>query len=219
MEGDGFERQNEKINQFCVAHKLDAIGYFQEEGVSGTTEGLLRPSFSAMVRSIDEQAIIRNNIGAIVVERMDRLARDLMVSEVLLSECRKRNVQVFAADQGSLIDMASDSGDPTRILIRQIMGALAQWEKSMLVAKLSAAKQRIREATGRCEGRKPFGSTPDEAVSIRMIRDYCETADYVSYQSLAQYLNENGRTQRNGSPWNWRSARRMCERLNKKGLI
>jgi hypothetical protein len=90
----------------------------------------------------------------------------------------------------------------------------------MLVAKLSAAKKRIRETTGRCEGRKPFGSTPDEAVSIRMIRDYCENDEWIiSYQALAQHLNESGRTQRNGSPWNWRSVRRMCERLKAKGLI
>jgi len=53
-----------------------------------------------------------------------------MTQEFLLAECRKRGLKVYSADQGQLIDMAENGGDPTRVLIRQILGALAQWEKN-----------------------------------------------------------------------------------------
>lgn len=224
VDGDGFERQNEKITQFCAEHKLTIMRSVWEEGVSGTTECLLRPEFSNMVRHIDNIAETNPTalIEAIIVERMDRLARDLMVSEVLLAECRKRNIKVFAADQGTLEDMASNSGDPTRVLIRQLMGAIAQWEKSVLVAKMRSARERIRERDGRCEGQKPFGSTPDEAVTVLMIKNRFRTNDGLQlnpYTDITEYLNENGRPMRNGNKWNWRAVRRMCERLNTKGLI
>ena len=47
--------------------------------------------------------------------------------------------------------------DPTRILMRQLMGAVAQYDKSQIVLKLRGARMRKRVAEGRYEGRKPFG--------------------------------------------------------------
>jgi hypothetical protein len=53
--------------------------------------------------------------------------------------------------------MASDS---TRVLMRQLLGAVAQYDKSQIVAKLRGARMRKRAQQGRCEGRKPFGFFP-----------------------------------------------------------
>jgi DNA invertase Pin-like site-specific DNA recombinase len=49
------------------------------------------------------------------------------------------------------------ANDPTRILVRQMMGAVAQYEKSQIVLKLRGARLRKRAKEGRCEGRKPYG--------------------------------------------------------------
>jgi DNA invertase Pin-like site-specific DNA recombinase len=109
-----------------------------------------RPSFREFIETHDahvSQGL--TPIGVIVVERMDRLARDLMVSEMLLKECRVRGIKVYACDHEALIDVASDAGDPTRKLIRQFMAALAEWQKSELVLKLAKARDRIRKTTGR----------------------------------------------------------------------
>ena len=43
---------------------------------------------------------------------------------------------------------------PTAVLVRQVLGAIAQFEKAGLVAKLAAARKRKRVANGKCEGRK-----------------------------------------------------------------
>jgi len=50
------------------------------------------------------------------------------------------------------------SDDPTRKLMRQMMGAIADYEKSMIVLKLRGAPARKKARTGRCEGRKPMGT-------------------------------------------------------------
>jgi len=47
--------------------------------------------------------------------------------------------------------------DPTRKLMRQILGAFAEYQKSLIVAKLRGARQRTKAKKGICEGRKPFG--------------------------------------------------------------
>ena len=43
-----------------------------------------------------------------------------------------------------------------------MMGVFAQYDKSQIVLKLRAARQRIRLQKGRCEGRKPYGTRDGE---------------------------------------------------------
>jgi hypothetical protein len=48
---------------------------------------------------------------------------------------------------------AFTSDTPTAALIRQILGAVSQFETASLVAKLAGARFGKRQANGRCEGR------------------------------------------------------------------
>lgn len=205
VDGDGPERQRETIARFCKSYNLKPAGEFFDRAVSGTVEAMARPQFSELLDYVDSRASSNAPISALVVERMDRLARDLMVSEFLLAECRKRNLKVYSADQGVLIDMASDGGDPTRVLIRQILGALAQWEKTMLVTKLRAARARKREATGRCEGKKRFGFRPGEQEIINVAHNFRAVLDEfnqpMEYNVIAGYLNDAGFRTRHGKKW------------------
>ena len=63
----------------------------------------------------------------------------------------------------------TDTSDPSRILIRQVLGAVAEYNKREIVGKLAKARARIRGAEGRCEGRKPFGTREGEAATIARI--------------------------------------------------
>lgn len=189
VDGDGPERQSAAILKFCQQHELGLVYTAQELAVSGTVEGLDRPALNNLLHLLD--GIREEHPGAvlgIVVERLDRLARDLMVSEALLGELRRRGIKLFAADQGALIDLATNDGDPMRKAIRQIMGVMAELDKSMLVKKLSEARKRKREATGRCEGAKPFGHKPTEAPILRYMLQLRETGN--SYQQIANALND-----------------------------
>jgi DNA invertase Pin-like site-specific DNA recombinase len=200
IDGDGPERQRQSIEKFSKAHALYCRGEFYDRAVSGTITGMDRPQFSELLAYVDNRADSpEDRIGAIVVERMDRLARDLMVSEVLLAECRKRNLKVFSADQEALIDMASDGGDPMRIAVRQIMAVLSQLEKSMIVAKLKAARDRIKASGRRCEGKKPYGHYLVEKPVLQAMKDLYDPA--IGYQALANLLNQAGYKTRRGNPW------------------
>ena len=55
---------------------------------------------------------------------------------------------------------------PTAVLVRQVLGAVAQFEKATTVAKLAAARKRKREATGKCEGRKSLAESNPAAVGM-----------------------------------------------------
>jgi DNA invertase Pin-like site-specific DNA recombinase len=196
VDGDGPERQHDKIKDFCTAHGLHIVESAYEKAVSGTVEAMDRPIFSLVMERITRGDLA---IGAIVVERMDRLARDLMVQEFLLKECRARGIKVFSADFGTTDDMASNDVDPTRVLIRQVLGALAQWEKAQIVAKLAAARNRIKASGQRCEGNRPYGSKPGEAAVMNVMLELYATG--MGFASIAGMLNSGGFTTRSGSVW------------------
>jgi DNA invertase Pin-like site-specific DNA recombinase len=129
----------------------------------------------------------------VVVERGDRLARDLIVGELILNQFRELGVRVIAADGGTELTVSED--DPTRRLIRQVLGAVAQYEKAVIVSKLKAARVRQRRATGRCEGRKPYGTRPGEAEVVALIhklRRKPRGSERLSFAARAGRLSAEG---------------------------
>lgn len=190
VEGDGFPRQLDACQRFCMAHGLTISKVFEEKAVSGTVESTDRPAFAEMMQHLKD-----NGVEAIVVERMDRLARDLMVSEFLLKECREAGLKVFCADQGALVDIASNDCDPTRKLIRQVLGAVSEWEKNNLVRKLRAA----RERTGRMGGQRPYGTKPGEGKVVETMRLLRQSGE--SLRGIAEALDFWGIQTRNGGRW------------------
>jgi DNA invertase Pin-like site-specific DNA recombinase len=92
---------------------------------------------------------------------LDRLARDLMVQETIIGDMRKRGLTLVSVHEPDLLQ-----DDPTRTLLRQMMGAIAQYEKAMLVLKLRGARNRVKAAGGHGEGTRPFGSNAGETETL-----------------------------------------------------
>jgi DNA invertase Pin-like site-specific DNA recombinase len=91
------------------------------------------------------------------------------------------------------------ANDPTRILVRQMMGAVAQYEKSQIVLKLRGARMRQRAKQGRCEGRKPYGFYEGEGVALERIKAL--RAEGMGFDRVAAKLNEEGVPTRTGKAW------------------
>jgi len=201
IDGDGFPRQRDAVQKYAKAHKIEIVAEYRDEGVSGTKDHFDRPGLTDLF-----VAIKANGVRLVLVERSDRLARDLMVGEIILSEFRSLGVQVVAADSDT--DLTVEDGDPTRTLMRQMLGAIAQWEKSVIVQKLRASRVRIRRDRGRCEGRKPYGANPVEKETIDKMRRWRQKGE--SYEAIAEALNKAGilprTTLRAGKQTKWHGA-------------
>jgi len=211
VDGDGPNRQRDSIAAFCEG-KFQILGEKFEPGVSGSVDAMERPAFSELIEEIECRRINGFDVEGIVVERADRLARDLMVSELLLRECRTRNIKVFSADRGEAIDLASDSSDPTQTLVRQILSALSQWEKTQVVLKLRKARERQRRINGRCEGRKPFGTKPREKIILDFLNRINGLVPDLTDAARARMLNDAGLVTESGRGW----TRQEIWRINKQ---
>ena len=123
------------------------------------------------------------------------------VNEIIVDQFARIGARVLTADG---TDLTTADDDPTRTLIRQVLGAVAQFEKAVVVLKLRAARERIRRRNGRCEGRKPFGSTPAELATVERIRQLRRKPigeRRLSIAAIADRLNAEGVATRQGGPW------------------
>lgn len=211
VEGDGFDRQRDAIAKRAKADGFEVVREFIDAGISGTKDLDERPALSDLFA-----AIVGNGVRVVLIERADRLARDVMVGEVLLSQFREESVRVIEAESG--IDLTADDPDnATATLVRQILSVVSQFEKTSIVAKLRKARTRKRAETGRCEGRKPYGSTPSEAETVDRMkalrRKPVGSAKRMSFAKIAATLDAEGITPRSGGTW---SASTVKQILNRK---
>ncbi len=208
VHGDGFPRQRATVQRFAKANRLTIVGEFRDGGVKGATDLEHREGLAALLDTIES-----DGVKVVLVERADRLARDLMVSEIILGQFRDLGVRVITADSG--VDLTVNDEDPTRTLIRQVLGAVAQFEKSVIVLKLRAARDRVRKSNGRCEGRKPFGTRPGETAVLhrmRQLRRKQPGRPRTSFTKIAHVLNAEGHRTRMGKPWRGPTIRKILSR-------
>jgi DNA invertase Pin-like site-specific DNA recombinase len=208
IDGDGFARQRETVRAYADRHGIELVGEYRDEGVSGTVEGADRDGFRELLGRI-----AGNCVRVVLVERADRLARDLLVQETLLRALIRLGVRVVEASSGVEL---TDESDPSRILIRQVLGAVAEHDKACLVAKLRKARQRKRELTGRCEGRIPFGFRAVEREGL--VRITALWKEGKSSRSIAATLNAEGIATRTGKPWTFATVAKIARR-QLRGLV
>jgi len=200
VEGDGFERQLLACEGYASSRDIEIAEVFREEGISGTKELDDRPALSALLAALEE-----NGIKTILIAQVDRLARDLMVQETIIADMQKSGYTLISVAEPDLC-----STDPSRILIRQIFGALAQYDRAMIVLKLRGARQRKKMKYGKCEGAKAFGDKDGETDVLHQMRSLRAAGQ--SCDKIAEALNANGVLSRRGKKWLGCTVNRILKR-------
>jgi hypothetical protein len=85
-------------------------------------------------------------------------------------------------------------------MVRQILGAVSQFEKASLVAKLRQARERVKATTGRCEGRRPVPAAV-VAEARRLARKNPKTGQRRSLRAIAAELARLGQYGPSGKPY------------------
>jgi DNA invertase Pin-like site-specific DNA recombinase len=215
--GDGFPRQREICLKYATPNGIEIVEEFRDEGVTGKMELEGRAGLSACLQYVRE-----HGIGLVIVESSDRLARDMIVAEVIIREFQKIGVKVISASGGVDLTEGNDA-NPTAKLIRQILAAVAEFDRCVIVLKLRGARDRQRAEFGKCEGRKGYGEHPDypgeKEVVARMI---VLRAEGNRPDQIAQILNSEGvetrGTKHGKSPWHPSTINKILARNKEKRL-
>ena len=148
---DSLERQRAAVRSCAARFGYEIVGEYYDAAVSGADPIDQRRGFQDMMET---------GPRIILVETANRFARDLIVQETGWRMLKARGIELIAADSPD--SFTADT--PTAVLVRQILGAVAEFDKAMTVTKLRAARDRKSKALGRrCEGRK---RAPAEVIEM-----------------------------------------------------
>jgi DNA invertase Pin-like site-specific DNA recombinase len=112
---------------------MSVTDWFYDPAVSGADPIESRPGFARLLDRIEG-----NGVRVVLIEDASRFARDLIAQELGIVLLVARGVKVITAAGDDL----TDTSDPSRVMMRQIAGAFAQYEKARLVARLRRARER-----------------------------------------------------------------------------
>lgn len=207
-QGSGLDRQEEAIRSYAKNNGYE-IQQIYREAHTGTKEQ--RPVFADMLADL-----LDNGCRVIIVECLDRLARDLAVQMQICSLLSSRGVTLINAMTGA---DATNPTDPMAVAMLQMQGVFAELDKSLLVKKLKKGRQAKRQKTGACEGRKKFGTRPGEKETIARMKELHRKKPGVgrmSYCRIARILNSESKPNhlqtRKGGKWYGVTVKRIIER-------
>jgi len=88
VQGDGFTRQLKAVHEYTATHDIRIVNVFREKGVTGAKESAYRPAWSELMT-----ALHANGVQVVIIEKLDRLARDLMMQETIIGDLRKHGFE------------------------------------------------------------------------------------------------------------------------------
>ena len=198
---DSVKRQRSAVETFAKAGGYEIIAEYSDDGVKGADPVNSRPGFAAML-----QHIAGNGVRVILVETANRFARDLIVQETGWRFLQGLGITLIAADSPD----AFLDDTPTAVLIRQVLGAVAQFEKAALVAKLRGARERKKRDTGKCGGRKTYVERDATMVALaKRLARYPTNGRKRSLRDIAAELEAAGHVAKGGKRYGATAVARM----------
>lgn len=208
-DGDGLETQADTITRWAEDHGHRIASWHTDEGESGSNGVATRAGLADALDAVTD---------GLVVARLDRLARDLILQEQLLADVRRRGGRVYSCAPAEDAYLDDDPADPSRRLIRQVLGAVAEYERAMIRARMVAGARRKAAAGGYAYGSPPYGwkaqnrelvPVPHEQDQIAIITALA--AQGCSLRQICATLTASGSRARRGA-WSPMTVSRILHR-------
>ena len=192
--GDSTKAQEEAIRAWGAQRGQEIVAVHADNGRSGALDETERPGLLAALNLIED-----GEADALVVHRLDRLARALHVQEAIVARVWAVGGSVWEV-VGDREVLRDDPDDPMRTFVRQVMGAATQLDRGMVVARLQGGRRRKARRGGYVGGWVGYGY---ERAGDRLVEVAAEQA----------VIERIGRLRRRG-----RTLRQIADRLNAEGV-
>jgi putative DNA-invertase from lambdoid prophage Rac len=147
--------QIQSLRSYCLARGLGEPAVFRDDGISGVRDN--RPQLDAL-----RERIRRGEVTAVVVTKIDRLGRSLGMILRFWDEADAAGARVIVTDQGV------DTGTAAGRLQRNMLAALAEFERELILERTQAGIARAR-AAGKRFGRPPKITDDQRAECLRRL--------------------------------------------------
>ena len=213
--GTSLDEQVRRCRAYCEAQAWTVVAVYREEGVSGTRAS--RPELDRLMRTAQAR-----ELDAVVVAKLDRWGRSMRHLCAALGDLDDWGIR-FAS-----VGEAIDSSTPSGRLLRNVLGAIAEFEREAIVERTSSGLRAVARGGWWPGGPPPYGYRVEregsrarlvvddaEASVLRMAVDCLVDRRMTTWQTAAE-LNVLGRPPRRAQGWNHQNLRTLL--LNAKGL-
>ncbi|MBT6220368.1 MAG: recombinase family protein [Rhodospirillaceae bacterium] len=203
VDGDSEHRQRDAVTAYAKATGFKIVGEYYDAAVSGADPINERPGFVEMLHYIRG-----NGARTILVENASRFARDLAVQITGHELLKAEGFELIPVDAP---DHFTDE-TPTATMVRNILGAVSQFEKASIVEKLKKARDRKSKELGRrVEGRKGLKETDPRMVkeARRLRRKNPKSGKRRSLRQVSAELAAMDITRPNGEPFSAMTIKRV----------
>lgn len=203
----GPEAQRDALARWCEAEGVELVAVFEDKGVSGGAPIEKRPALLDAIIALTD-----HNAGVLLVQKRDRLAREITVAAAIegLTESKGAHVVTTEGDDGD---------DANAWLIRTMKDVLAQYERLQIKARTRAAMA-VKKARGERVGQIPFGyrladdgqkleADPDEQHVVELVKGL--RAEGMTLTAIADHLNKK-RVPARGRKWYPMTVSRVLNR-------
>lgn len=204
---DSDKRQRVAIEAYAKRAGYVIVDTYYDADVRGEDPVDIRPGFAAML-----ERIAGNGVRTIIVETANRFSRDLIVQETGHRFLTREGITLIASDSPDTF--VEDT--PTSILVRQILGAVSQFDKSSTVAKLRGARERKMKAQAergekvKCGGRRSYAEINADMVALaKRLHRYPVNGRRRSLRDVSAELAAQGHVATSGKPFGAEAIKRM----------
>jgi DNA invertase Pin-like site-specific DNA recombinase len=187
------ETQVTQLTAYCEARGWTDVAVFRDDGISGVRDN--RPELDKL-----RQRMMTGEFSAIVVSKMDRLGRSLGMILRFWDEADAAGVRVIVIDQGI------DTSTPAGRLQRNMLAALAEFERELILERTRAGIARAR-ALGQKFG-APRRISESVAREVRARRERGESLRMISQRMNLKLGGVRSVLRRNQT---FRQRRANCE--------
>ena len=208
----GLETQRDAIMKYCTANGLELVRVYEDPAFSGSLPPLERPGLHALL-----EALKAGDIKQVIVTRLDRLARDTMLSLWLMKEIKKLEAELVSIAEPGRWE------DPTQKLLLTMVAAFAEFEKSLITSRLSSGRKTKARQGGYAGGKAPIGYKAErggkalmldeeKASTVKRVFELRDAKPDASLQKIADILNGEGYTTKEGKQFYPMQVKRILDR-------
>lgn len=208
--------QIKDIEKYAKQKNYNLVKMFCDNGVSGSLEWHERKGMVSLFSYLEANI----EIDGVLIFKLDRLARDLRVQENIIYDLQeKRKKKIISIKEPDL-----DSKDITRVLFRQMLSAVAQYEKGLITMRMMNGRIKKAERGGYAGGAVAYGYVTknkelkvDKAQAEVIKRVFQMRKKKMSLRKIASALNDEKINTARGGNWYAGTIKYMLDNKLYKG--
>lgn len=207
VDGFGLDVQEAAIRKYCQTNGLTLVYVHRDEGISGSNGMETRHGLAEALARIEAK-----DADALIVHKFDRLARKLLVQLTISDQLSKAGAEVISVAEPDI-----DGDDGLRDLIRNVLGSIAEYERTVIKGRMMRGKAEKRSQGGYVGGQPRYGTKArdrslvpdeDEKAIVSTVKRLHRQGK--SYRQICSELEAKGYRPRRASQWQPAVVRRIA---------